>query len=310
MTQTTQQGRTGQWGFDYVKSIVETGWCCVLQEFQGPRDLGIDATVLDLHNGRATSHRFDLQVRTSEHFHRCPDGFAVTISPKHRDLWSNQVCPMFLVCVDAPPGAEAKAFWRRITSEDAAGGTIFVSRRNVFGPFSRGQILAEIRRSLPRELPGVRGMVLGCPLNVGLRDVAKQWYRDYLIPSPVDNRYFGPIWFTWQGWRHITRLRRSRARIHASLLILPCVRAVLQDPMLPAGIRPLDPNRRGDFDFARTLLVFERSVTFANRSPALVRVVVKQLDRLPVNWARQPPDARGRLREYTFYSVEELATEE
>jgi hypothetical protein len=309
MTRTTPQGRVGKWGFDYVKSVVETGWRCILQEFHGARDIGMDATVLDMHNDRATPHQFDLQVRTSEHYHRRPEGFAVTISPGHRDLWSQLNVPMFLVCVDAPPGAEPKAFWRRITSEDALGGTIFVSRRNLFGPTSRGQILAELRRSLPKELPPVRGMVVGCPLHVGLRAVAKQWYRRYLITSPVDNRYFGPIRFTWQGWRHITRLRRSRARIHASLLILPSVRAVLRDPMLPAGIRPLGPIRRGDFDYVRTLLWFERIVTFANRSPASVRVVVKQADRLPVDWARQPPDARGRLREYTFYSVEELATE-
>jgi uncharacterized protein DUF4365 len=309
MTRTTQQGRTGQWGFDYVKSIVETGWGCILQEFQGARDVGMDATVLDAHNGRTTPHRFDLQVRTSEHYAPHPDGFTVTISREHRALWSQLNIPMFLVCVDARPGTETKAFWRRITSEDALGGSIFVPRRNVFGPVSRGQILAEIRRSLPKELPAVRGMVLGCPLHVGLRAVAKQWYRSYLIALPVDNGYFGPIHFTWQGWRHITRHRRSRARIHASLLILPSVRAVLRDPMLPAGIRPLDPIRRGAFDYARTLLAFDRTVTFATRSPAVVRVVVKQADQLPVDWARRPPDAPERLRGYTFYSVEELAAE-
>ena len=308
MTRTTEQGRTGQWGFDYVKSVVETGWGCILQEFHGARDVGMDATVLDMHNGRATPHRFDLQGRTSQHYARRPDGFTATISSTHRELWSNLNIPMFLVCVDAPPGDETKAFWRRITPADALGGSIFVPRRNVFGPSSRGQILAELRRALPKELPPVRGVILGCPLHVGLRPMARQWYRRYLIPSPVENPYFGPIRFTWQGWRHITRHRRSRARIHTSLLILPSVRAVLRDPMLPAGIRPLNPIRRGDFDYDRTLVVFERTVTFANRSPAVVRVVVKQADRLPLDWSRRPPDTRGRLRTYTFYSVEELAT--
>jgi len=310
MTRTSPQGRTGQWGLEYVRSVVETGWGCILQEFHGSRDVGMDATVLDMQNGRATPHRFDVQVRTSEHYTQRPDGFAVTISGEHRTLWSQLNIPMFLVCVDAPSGGETKAFWRRITASDASGGTIFVPRRNVFGPSSRGQILAELRRALPKELPPVKGMILGCPLHLGLRPVARQWYRRNLIPFAVENQYFGPIRFTWQGWRHITRDRRSRARIHASLLLLPSVRPVLRDPMLPVGMRPLDPIRRGGYDYARTLLVFERNVTFATRSPAVVRVVVKQTDRLPVDWARRPPDATERMRVYTFYSVEDLAGEE
>jgi hypothetical protein len=261
-----------------------------------------------MHDGRATPHRYDVQVRTSEHYAQSPEGFAVTISSEHRRLWSQVNIPMFLVCVDGPSGGETKAFWRRITGSDTSGGTIFVSRRNVFGPSSRGQILAELRRTLPKELLPVKGTILGCPLHLGLRHAAKEWYRRYLIASAVENPYFGPIRFTWQGWRHITRRRRSRARIHASLLLLPSLRAVLQDPMLPVGMRPLDPIRRGAYNYAPMLLVFERRVTFVNRSPAAIRVVVKQVDRLPVDWARRPPDMTKRF--YNFYSVEELAEEE
>ena len=308
MTHTTSQGRTGQWGVDYVKSVVETGWLCIMQEFNGYRDIGMDATVLDMRNGCATAHRFDLQVRTSEHFSRQPDGFAVSISNEHRRLWSSSNVPMFLVCVDAPPKGETKAYWRRIAADDAAGGTIFVSRRNVFGPNSRGEVLSEVRRAAPpKELPAVDGLVFGCPLNVGLRPAAREWYCTNLLGTHVENPYFGNIEFTWQGWRHITRQMHSRVRVQTSLLILPSVKKVLQDAISPVTTRRLQPIHRGAYDFDRLLLVFERSVKFTNRSPALIRVVVKQSDRLPQDWARRPPDSPDRFRSYAFYGVEELS---
>jgi Domain of unknown function (DUF4365) len=309
MTHTTPQGRLGQWGLDYVRSVVETGWGCIMQEFHGSRDVGMDATVLDVHNGCATRHRFDVQVRTSARFSQRPDGFAVTITKAHRQLWAELDLPVFLVCVDAPPKGETKAFWRRITPSDAEGGTIVVSRQNVFGPSSRGEILAEVRRALPKDLPAVKGTAFGCPLNVGLRTAAREWYASNLLGLPVENSYFGPIHFTWHGWRHITRQLHSRVRVQTSLLLLPSVKAVLANPMSPVATRRLQPIRRGSYDIDRLLLVFERGVTFSNRSPAFVRVVVKQADRLPLDWARRAPDSGERLRTYTFYSVEELPGE-
>jgi len=309
MTRSTRQSRTGQWGEDYVRAIVETGWGCIMQTIEGSRDRGIDATVFDMRNGHRTRFRFDLQIRTSEHYSRRPDGFAVTVSDEHRQMWSGSNLPVFLVCVDAGEGGETKAFWRMILSSDAQGGTIFVPRRNVFGPSSRGQVLTELRRTmvpLLRNLPPVAGRILGCPLHVGLRQAAKTWYRESLIPCKVESPDFGPVRFTWHGWRHITRRRRSRAKIFTSLLLLPSAASILRDARLPAGYRPLPTRQRGRFHYDRTLLFFERKVTFTNRSPALVRVTVKEFDKLPVNWRDRPPDAPERHREYTFYSIEEV----
>ena len=309
MTNTTARGRLGQWGLEYVKGIVETGWLCIMQEFQGFRDVGMDGTVLDMRNGCATAQRFDIQVRTSEHFTRRPDGFSISISKEHRLLWSSSNLPMILVCVDASPKGDTQAYWRRIIPDDAAGGTIFVSRKKVFGPNSRGEVLSEVRRAAPpKELPAIDGLIFGCPLNVGLRPAAREWYRTNLVGRNVENPLFGKIEFTWQGWRHITRKVRPRVRIQSSLLILPSVRGILADPISPTHTRRLAPIRRGSYDIDRLLMIFERTVNFSNRSPAHIRVVVKQADRLPQDWARRPPDSPDRFRSYTFYSVEELPT--
>jgi hypothetical protein len=279
--------------------------------FEGTRDRGIDATVLDISNGYATPYRYDLQIRTSANYSRCADGFAVRIDPKHRKLWSNSNVPVFLVCIDTDTGkqSETKAFWRMIVKSDAKGGPIIVTRRNVFGPASRGQVLSELRRSLPPDNRPIRGTILACPQETGPLEEAKTWYHEKVIKRKrklkVQAPAFGQVDFSWHGWRHITRVRTSRAKIQTSLRLLPCAIPIVRNALLPVGYRPLDPITRGNFRLERTLLFFERKVTFTNRSPALVRVTVKQSDKLPVNWVERPPDARERSRKYTFYSIEE-----
>ncbi len=305
MTQTTRQVRTGQWGADHVRRIIETGWGGIFQSIEGARDIGLDATVLDMHRGRATQYRFDLQIKTSARFSQSKPEFVVPVSEKHRRWWASLEFPVFLVCVDAPPRKPTQVYWRLITSADAHARTIMVSRQNVFGPSSRVDILSAYRRVRPSPLSAATGRLLACPLNAPMRAVAKTWYRQNMLQRPVDNVGFGPVHFTWNGWRHITRRRRSRSRILSSLLLLPSVRPVLSMPMAPTGTRPLQSAVRGRFICDSRLVIFTRPVTFVNRADAMVRIIVKQIDTRPVDWASRPPDSGECSRTYAFHSVEE-----
>jgi len=292
-------------GVQYVRTVVEQGWGCRLQEFDAWNDRGIDAHVHDFRNGMPTPYTCYLQIRTQQAFDPGTE-FSPPISTKHRLYWANLRYAIFLVCVEAQPGEEPKAYWRLITAADASTGGIRVSRRNIFGPASRGHILAALRSTLPIRQPPAKGTLLGCPLGEGLRDFARRWYQEHLMGSGIEMPYFGRIRFTWQGWRHITRRARTRSRIHSSLLLLPSVGAALQAPLLPTDARSLEPVVRSGCNCFRTLLAFERAVKFPNRSPAKVRVVVKQTDILPNGWQFHVTDAPGRTHELSFYSVEEL----
>ena len=162
------------------------------------------------------------------------------------------------------------------------------------------------RLSERRSPPG-RGRLLEFPLQAGLRDSAKDYYYRELKGKSQDHPTSGPVEFTWRGWRHLTRKARALRHIRSSLSLLPCIRAVLDSRVQVKNPRNLLPVRRGGRMQYRTLLSFERVITFPHRAPAWVRVVVERQLILPTEWATSPPDDHRRELCYKFLSVYELA---
>lgn len=304
--QLTENEETGRFGADYVKRILKTGWRAILHPREGYADCGIDGTVIDQHRGRMTAIEFHIQIKTGTF---AGDTFRAPLKRGHVELYRDSNVPVVLICVDVGP--PPIAFWKLVRLEEPAEAIrmnkpIRITRQSVFGPDSRDTIIAEIQNAFPRRVPPTHGQILGFPIQLGVRDAAKDYYYRQLMPNPHWNPVFGPVKFTWKGWRHITRQARSRSKIPSSLLLLPCVRNILDTPVLPSRWRPLPPVVRGSMIQYRTLLIFERVVTFRHRAPAWVRVAVERQAALPTDWTASPPRDPRRKLEYKFLSVSEL----
>lgn len=302
-TLVTSQEEEGRFGASYVKSVVENGWRAFLQPYDGMNDRGLDGMVLDTHRGSMTSYQFNVQIKTSSFDQRqAGDSFRVPLDKKHIELWRDSNVPVVLVCVnyDSPP----IAYWRVIMPTEKLE-TIRVYRRNVFGPESRDDVIAAIRHALPQDTAPIRGEILTIPLHVGVRDVAKDYYYKNLLRKAQPHPVFGPIEFTWKGWKHLTRRGRPTYQTANSLLLLPCVRSVLRPGTFPSKWRSPNPVIRGNRVQHRTILVFERTVKFRHRGPACVKVVIERQASIPRDWATSTPEDPRRMIKYTFLSIYE-----
>ncbi|ETR67750.1 MAG: hypothetical protein OMM_11259 [Candidatus Magnetoglobus multicellularis str. Araruama] len=75
--------------------------------------------------------------------------------------------------------------------------------------------------------------------------------------------------------------------------------------IFPSKWRPLKPIKHGNIIQHRTLLVFYRVITFKNRAPAWIKVIIERQVFLPQDWALSPPDDPRRITNYKFLSVYE-----
>jgi hypothetical protein len=303
MTRLTINDEKGRHGVAYVRNIIENGWRAIMQDFEGVNDRGLDATISDVHQGKLTALRFDVQIKTSNFSKYKGDSFPAPLDQSHLDLFRNSNMPVVLICVDEGP--PPRAYWK-LVEPNGGQGPIIMKKKQLFGPASRDAIVSAIRQFFPKRIAPAQGDVPEIPPELCLRKFAKDYYYRNLMNRPIENRNLGPIEFTWKGWRHITRRLRSRWKIQSSFLLLPCLRPLFEGSVFPIHWRPLATIRRGDWEEFRTLLTHERVVVFRHRSPAWLRVVIEAKVVVPANLASCPPyDPRRRLS-YKFLSLSEL----
>ncbi|ETR67751.1 MAG: hypothetical protein OMM_04971 [Candidatus Magnetoglobus multicellularis str. Araruama] len=206
--QLTPRDEIGRYGVNHIRNIVENGWRAILQDFQGTNDRGIDGIVLDVHNGAVTSYQFNVQIKTRDFNSKT---FLAPVSEKHIRLWRESNVPVILICVDKGP--PTIAYWTLIRP-DSESNSIRINKINEFGPTSRDNIVSEIQGAYPTKISPTVGNILPIPLNHTMRKFAKDYYYSNLFrKSHISILFFGPIEFSWKGWRHITRRGRSTQNI-------------------------------------------------------------------------------------------------
>ncbi len=303
--QLTPRDEIGRHGANYIRTVVETGWRAILQDFQGTNDRGLDGVILDTHNGAMTSYQFNVQIKTSSFNSKYPgETFPAPVSEKHLLLWRESNVPVVLICVDIGPPTQA--YWTLIRP-DSESSSIRINKKNEFGPTDRDNIISEIQGIYSTKISPAVGKILPIPLNHSIRKFAKEYYYQNLLGKPQKHLVFGPIEFSWKGWRHITRRGRSMQNIANSFMLLPSIRHVLDQNIFPTKWRPLKPINHGNLIQHRTLLVFYRVVTFNNRAPAWIKVVIERHVFLPKDWALASPDDPRRITNYKFLSVYEIS---
>jgi len=304
MPKSSKSQRTGDFGENYVQAIVETGWRC-LYISHGRRDrAAIDGTVIDVVDGEVKPLQFNIQVKASDFGKRSSSEFRAPIKQDHLNLWKNLNIPVVLVCVDKNP--PTIAYWKIIRSNDEL--PILMSRKHVFGPGSRNTIVGAVKKVLKQHnIEPIQGKVLDVPLQNSIRKACKNYYLE-LKKRDIAHPIYGPISFTWKGWRHITRKKRSTRKIAVSLLLLPSLPKIVESSLLPVGSRELPPLHRHGHIFSRTLLVFEAILKLTHRGNARVRMVIERDILFRADWATTDPDYNRRFQICRFYSLSELPT--
>jgi hypothetical protein len=293
----------GRFGLNFVREVVENGWGCILHPIEGYADRGYDAIVFDQHEGQMTSRQFLVQIKCRSLRVTDSDRVRLPIGEKHAELWRESNLPVLVVLVNTAK-VPVSASWA-LVNQTMHGKHLEFSRRNSFDPGARDAIIAAIQHASPKTMPPVSGAEPTWPVNIGIRNSAREYYRS-LMRNPQPNPLFGPVQFTWKGWRHITRRQRSFAKLPISFSLLPSVRSILAPGIVPVRYRSQKAIRRGEWLEFRTLLVFERVVVFRHRAPTWARLTVERDARLPADWISAPPDDPRRRIVYRFLSLEEL----
>jgi hypothetical protein len=305
--QLSEAEERGQFGENYVRQIVQSGWRSLVQDMQGINDRGIDFVVQDVHDGRLTSIQFAIQVKTSAFTKKFAGRyFPAPVEERHLAFWRDSTLPVVIVCVDVTQ-PRTIAYWQLIEKDSSP--SIQMDKQRVFEGASRDAVIAALRRGIPPRLPLVSATPLYPPLKEGFRPMAKAYYLSELLGRSVRNELFGPVEFTWKGWKHLTRQSRSGWRIQGSLTLLPAVRPLLQSGAQLWRWRSLPSISRGRLQLFRTLLVFSGTVILSHRAPAVVRIVVEAQATIPTDTAQPVRPGERRVR-YIFLSVWEMGPKE
>jgi len=297
--------QTGDFGEAYVKAVIETGWGCLFAPFQDRDRFGIDGTVVDVVNNIIKPLQYNVQIKTSSTFgSRNNRQFRAPVEQKHLDYWQQLNIPVVLVCVDAIP--PTCAYWHFIRPGDKL--PIYVSRQKIFGPGSRDAIVGVVRKALAKSpVVEVPGRMLDVPLHNGLRNTAKAYYKRLKMETWLNPTY-GRVSFSWKGWRHITRKKRSTRKIALTMLLLPSLPEILKCPIQHVSSRELDPVYKGNQVVSRTLLVFEPMLKLTQRADARVRLVLERDILYRRDWATTDPRYNLLGQVCSFYSFSELPT--
>ncbi|MBK60371.1 MAG: hypothetical protein CML01_16495 [Pseudomonas sp.] len=318
----------GQIGISWLRWIIEGKWACGIEVIAAHNDNSIDILILPKRRKNSTysgptGDVVFAQVKTG-YVRKLPAAGTYKINlgknhlEEHRQRWLSFPGPTILINVIPPriTGGDPKAYWadlRNPKSFDASGGVIFDLRHKLEGWEGKGELFnlcwrwAELR-TLPRiEAPAsvTWSSSHPCQLFAGSQSVHKRsrtFYQDWMSASRADPQAFGGIKITNRGWRHMTRIGRSKSRMLQSLLLLPCASKILEpsSEVLPKRLTRStnsqlpNGNQRERFYEGATA-----RVTFFDRQEAVVRVVLER------NIITSPTG--GESDDRTLYSIYEVA---
>jgi hypothetical protein len=145
--------------------------------------------------------------------------------------------------------------------------------------------------------------ILRAPLNIGLREYSKGFYRN-LVGRTIDHPRLGAVKFTWRGWRHLTDQKRKLRQVHDSLQLLNACQYALQNPGKMRGVRRLLHKKRGAWITEVRLIAHQcNSVSFDDGTKKNLRVVFRESVGYPVNWQSDVLLHHHIHRKLTFESI-------
>lgn len=217
--------------------------------------------------------------------------------------WTRSVIPVVFVWVR--PRTPAECYWA-LVKRDSSREHFTISRRAIVAPTLRYDLWLE--RCRDAHDVTIVGDLLRPPLSRSMRDVAKKYFQNHLLGRSTVNPVLGEIAFTWSGWRHMTRRGRKAKYIHRSLeLLTNAFTAAAVVPRFVAKRRVSHVTRGKWVHDIRLIAMRGIRLTFAERSPADITIVVREHIMYPSAWPTDVTLHSQIRRRLIFHSIYEKA---
>ena len=177
----------------------------------------------------------------------------------------------------------SEAYWTHIKNNSSKG-HIFISKRSTLSPITRYDFMIKYyRKNNKLNTVTIDHKLLIPPLNKGLREYAKSYYKSNLLGKEISTLY-GNVGITWNGWRKITRAGRKQENIHNSLVLLPILKPALEKANMLAGFRRGKLTKKGDRIIETRYIFIESSINSQNGTKQNIKITLKEIIDFPDNW--------------------------
>jgi hypothetical protein len=326
-TRNRDANHTGQIGISWLRWIVEGTWGCGVEIISSHNDDSLDALILLKRRRRSSAYRgptgdvIFAQVKTG-YISKVPSGpYKISLGEKyilnHRARWLSFPGPVIMINV-IPPHITKGAplvYWSDLRdSESYVGKTQirFDTQRDLASERGKASLFNLCWNWAKfRTLP-----IIYAPTNVSwsthipttsfesklnFHARCRTFYRDWMNEARANPSRFHSVQVSNRGWRHMTRIGRSKSRMLQSMLLLPTASRMLEQmheiepqKLSRAVNRQLLNGRHQERYFEGVTA----RVIFAQRQEAIVQVVLE----------RKITRSNSAIHdERTLYSVYEVA---
>lgn len=294
----------GQLGISWLRWMVEGQWGCGLEVVSAHNDNSLDVLILlkrrdgNVYSGPTGDVVF-AQVKTGYVKKNPTASYSISLGSSHiedhRSRWRSYPGPVIMISVIPPRHTQdvPRVFWANLRDEksfNGSGSVRFDIARELKGLDGKADIFnlcwrwAEFRRLPQVEAPRVLSWSKCLPgssftTKQCIHEQSRAFYSDWMKHAQKDTSAFGGVRITNRGWRHMTRISRSKARMLQSLLLLPAASEILAASGTITPRRLTSPTKvtlpNGNVR-ERSYEGITSRVTFYERQEATVRVVLER----------------------------------
>jgi hypothetical protein len=268
--------KRGQLGVNAVENIVLSQWNCRWQPVDAQNDDGVDGLIFIERGGETTGQIVFVQVKCTN---STSSNGRTSVSINQKKLsrnvtrWRKLVGAAILIHVDPKT---MKATWANLRDHGAIGNTqVYVPTTNNFDKHSKN-VIADLCGTMHRDvlLPQIDTDVddfRHLKSREHLQTASRTLYKE-LSAAEIRLGLDGPaVRFTGDGWKHMTRRRRSHLSEIQSFTLLGVVRKVLEATPESALV---SDNTSGVPE--GTVYAARAAVTFPFRQTAIVKIVLRK----------------------------------
>lgn len=322
----------GQIGASWVRWVVEGLWACGVETVSAHNDNSLDALFfLKRRKNSAyagpTGDVIFVQIKTGYVRKKPASGtYQLNLGKEHiavhRPRWLAFPGPVIMINVIPPHVTlgDPEAYWtdlRDPASFTNSGAVVFDTKRKLEGPGGKASLFnlcwrwAEFRALPIVEAPEAVGWSRKHPGRVSssaesVRACGRVFYSDWMVAARSNPSQFWDVKITNRGWRHMTRIGRSKSRMLQSLLLLPAASKMLESAsrLHPQRItRGAKTSLPSGHSMERYYEALTARVTFFERQEAVVRVVLERTITMAINGSVKVIQSDIR----TLYSIYEVA---
>lgn len=305
-TDLTKISTLGEQGEVWVMALLSRIFNGKAVKYEGLHDKGSDLVIQFSNPLRLAEIRyFGVQVKTGKSYVKDEgkNWKIQNVSNNYIDKLNAMNIPILFVWVNHDK--EIVPYWTLITKE--SGEQLYLSKHSVLSPITLYDFLIRIcivknQSIIFEKLFGLKYQRLVAPLNILMRNFAREYYKKKLLQKLFSNKEIGEVKITWSGWRHITRKGRKSEYIYKSLEILPIVKDAISNSNL-INFRRLKKIKRGNRIYETRLLILNTRISVPNDSNAKAIIAIRERINYPIKWKEDLLLFSNLKRELVFESI-------